>query len=241
MHIAICDGNVADRKQLERLLGRESDARKNDTGVFYTDSFGLGSQLFPKRKSYDLIFLDIVEDSEDGLSFALDLCTEGVTVPIVLCSSKYNYAQKASEMTAYPSNLLFLDKPIKKDELSSILDKAVIIKANQKPTIELRHDKETYYVFEDDIVYIETKKRYVYVYLKDGTEVPILSSLSNFASLLYQYNHYVYLSPKVIVNAVYVEKYSPFKVTLKSGLSFANTFLGFNSLKKALNYIENEN
>ena len=27
MHIAICDDNVADRKQLERLLKRESDKR----------------------------------------------------------------------------------------------------------------------------------------------------------------------------------------------------------------------
>lgn len=34
MHIAVCDDNVADRKQLERLLGRESDSRKADTGVF---------------------------------------------------------------------------------------------------------------------------------------------------------------------------------------------------------------
>ena len=27
MHIAICDDNIADRKQTERLLGRESDRR----------------------------------------------------------------------------------------------------------------------------------------------------------------------------------------------------------------------
>ena len=40
MHIAICDDNVADRKQLERLLSRESDARMAQSGVFYTDSFG---------------------------------------------------------------------------------------------------------------------------------------------------------------------------------------------------------
>ena len=31
MHIAICDDNVADRKQLERLLKRESEKRKSTT------------------------------------------------------------------------------------------------------------------------------------------------------------------------------------------------------------------
>ena len=34
LHIAICDDNAADRRQLERLLGRESEKRARDTGVF---------------------------------------------------------------------------------------------------------------------------------------------------------------------------------------------------------------
>ena len=33
MHLAICDDHMADRKQMERLLGRESDRRLNTTGV----------------------------------------------------------------------------------------------------------------------------------------------------------------------------------------------------------------
>ena len=37
MHIAICDDNIADRKQLERLLDRESDRRKGTSGVFFYD------------------------------------------------------------------------------------------------------------------------------------------------------------------------------------------------------------
>ena len=45
MHIAICDDNVADRKQLERLLKRESDKRASSTGIIYADSFGNASAL----------------------------------------------------------------------------------------------------------------------------------------------------------------------------------------------------
>lgn len=241
MHIAICDDNVADRKQLERLLGRESDKRKADTGVFYTDSYGLGSQLFPKRKSYDLMFIDIIEESENGLEYALNLCQEGVTAPIVLCSSKVDYAKKASSLGNYPPNLLFLNKPIIKAELSDILDKAVILEANQEPTIELRHNKETYYVFEDDIVYAAARKQYVNVYLKDGTEVPILSTIDNLYSQLSMYTHYAIINPKTIINAMYVKKHSPFKVTLKSGLSFPNSALGRINLKKVINNINKEN
>ena len=45
MHIAVCDDNVADRKQLERLLKRESDKRAASTGIIYTDSFGNSTSL----------------------------------------------------------------------------------------------------------------------------------------------------------------------------------------------------
>ncbi len=37
MHLAVCDDNIADRKQTERLLGRESDQRINSTGVLYVE------------------------------------------------------------------------------------------------------------------------------------------------------------------------------------------------------------
>ena len=67
MHIAICDDNVADRKQLERLLGRESDKRKSDTGVFYTDSYGDCEVLGRNPMPYDLFFFFFTErDGKDG-------------------------------------------------------------------------------------------------------------------------------------------------------------------------------
>ena len=40
MHLAVCDDHLVDRKQMERLLGRESDRRIHTTGVLYIDSFG---------------------------------------------------------------------------------------------------------------------------------------------------------------------------------------------------------
>ena len=38
MHIALCDDNVADRKQFERLVKRESDRRAADEGILFVDS-----------------------------------------------------------------------------------------------------------------------------------------------------------------------------------------------------------
>ena len=38
MHIAICDDNIADRKQTERLLKREADKMRAEGEMLYIDS-----------------------------------------------------------------------------------------------------------------------------------------------------------------------------------------------------------
>ena len=62
MHLAVCDDNIADRKQTERLLGRESDRRINTTGVLYVDSFGNRNAILSTPMIYDGLFMDMVED-----------------------------------------------------------------------------------------------------------------------------------------------------------------------------------
>ena len=59
MHIAVCDDNVADRKQLERLLKRESDKRAASTGIIYTDSFGNSTSLLSNPMQYDAFYIDM--------------------------------------------------------------------------------------------------------------------------------------------------------------------------------------
>ena len=65
MHLAICDDHMADRKQMERLLGRESDRRLNTTGVLYVDSFGSKESILVTPMIYDAIFMDMTEDGCD--------------------------------------------------------------------------------------------------------------------------------------------------------------------------------
>ena len=57
MHIAICDDHIADRKQMERLLSRESDRRIKTTGNLYIDSFGSVSALLHAPMIYNLFFI----------------------------------------------------------------------------------------------------------------------------------------------------------------------------------------
>ena len=234
MHIAICDDNIADRKQLERLLKRESDTRSGTIGPLYTDSFGNCEVLAKNNMLYDLFFIDMVNEEPDGLTFALSLVKSGVHVPIVLCSSKIDYPAKASSLPDCPDNLIYLEKPIKTAELSDVLDRAVILLAEKIPTIELRSETDTYYVAEDDIVYGITMGRYVHVFLKDGTEVPILTTMFNFFDEISMFTHMVLLNERAMFNISYMEHFSPFKVTLKNGVTLKSSPFASQNIKSAL-------
>lgn len=241
MHIAICDDNIADRKQLERLLDRESDKRKADTGVFYTDSYGDPTVLARNPMPYDLFFIDLAGEGPDGLSFALQLRRMGVTVPIVLCSSRLDYQAAYQALTDCPYEFLFLSKAIRTKELSTALD-AAIEKLHQRiPTIELRSDTDTIYVQEDDILYALSEGQYVHVFLKDNRDILLLTDMLNFYSTVDMFSHMVLLTGKALINISYLESYTPFRVTLKGGTVIKSSPLAVKYIKLAQKMPEDQN
>lgn len=240
MHIAICDDNIADRKQLERLLGRESDKRKSTTGVFYVDSFGDSDVLGKNPMPYDLFFIDMVKGETDGLTFARDLRNAGVTAPIILCSSLIDYRAKTAAIPELTDEFMHLAKPIITKELSEALDKAILLQQNRIPTIELRSDKETLYVKEDDIVYAVYEDLAVNVFLNDGTKVRVLSTMEGFYGSVSMFSHMLLLSEKSMINIAYLEKYSPFHVTLKDGTVVKSSPFSLSVIKNALQMYQKE-
>jgi len=219
MHIAICDDNIADRKQLERLLDRESDRRKSTSGVFFCDSYGNSEHLSRNPMPYELFFLDMTSEEPDGLSFAIELRRLGVTAPIALCSSSINYQEALKKLPEQerPADLLFIDKPIKVADLTAIIDKALHLGSNRASTIELRSDRTTIYAYEDDITYVTSKNAYLTVHLTDGRDITMLDTVSNFYSMIRNYKHLVLVSERAIINAAHVQKMSGLKVTMDDG------------------------
>lgn len=235
MHIAICDDNVGDRKQLERLLQRESDKRIYTTGVLYIDSYGNTEAIMKSPMIYDAFFIDMVTGDIDGAKLALLLSDAGVTAPIVLCTSAINYREAfVSPGNPLPENIIFLDKPIKKAELSETLDRLIALKAQAVPTIELRGEKETKYVTEDDIVYAKASGNYIHVYLKDGSIVDVLSTIDNFYSQLACYTHYAAVSRTSMINVTYLKRVSFTKLVLLDDTVIRTTPPYASDIKKAL-------
>lgn len=234
MHIAICDDNMGDRKQMERLLKREADSRAA-TEALYVDSYGNAKAALQSPMLYDAFFIDMVSGDTDGTCLAGLLLDAGVTAPIIFCVSSINYRETflINPEKDY-QNIFYLDKPIRKAELSDMIDICIQKKAESVTTIELRGEKRTYYVTEDDIVGSKAVDNYIHVFLKDGTELEILSTLDNFYAQLEAYSHYISISSKAMVNITYVSNVGMFKITLKDGTVLRTTPSYSRDIKKAL-------
>lgn len=85
MHIAVCNDNVADRKQLERLLARESDKRLSTSGNLYVDSYGHPDSLLKNPMQFDAFFIDMELTPDISDSSVLQcLIKAGCSAPVIL-------------------------------------------------------------------------------------------------------------------------------------------------------------
>jgi len=216
MHVAVCDDNVADRKQMERLLGRESDRRAKITEGLYIDSYGNEKALLANPMQYDIFYIDMCKtEGTDGSRVAQKLCAGGVRVPIYMCCSDIDYRKYE-----LPENVFFLDKPIKADMLIPSLDHAYEIKQNAIPLIELREEKQTLYVTEADIMYGIARKNHVDIYLADGRIASVASNIENLYDQWEHYDSFLMPSLKVILNGRFIDRIGAFHVYMKDSTKF---------------------
>lgn len=216
MHIAICDDNVADRKQLERLLKREADKRAVELNGFYVDSYGNTTALMRSPMLYDAFFIDMCLGEDTGIDVCKKLIDCGVSAPIILCSSLIPYQEYS-----LPTNVLFLDKPIQTAALSQMLDYCAAIKQDRIPHIELREESGQYhYVTESDILYAIANGNYIKVTLTNKKVLSVLSTLDNLYSQLERYPSLFTLNRKVLINGRYLEHIHLFTATMTDGTAF---------------------
>lgn len=178
VYIAVCDDNIADRKQSERLLEREKDARlKKDESVLYIESFGSIDALMKTPVKYDIFFIDITIGSSNGMDLAKMLRKKGIIAPIVLCTSTIEYTSYVNT----PDNIIFINKPINAGQISHLIDVATDWSKRKIHLIEVRMRKETLFLKYTDIVKATPKAKFLTeVALADGTYVDMDESFDRF-------------------------------------------------------------
>ncbi len=231
MHLAICDDHIADRKQMERLLGRESDRRIPTTGVLYVDSYGSKTSILTAPMIYDALFMDMTEDGCDAVELAHMLRADGTGIPIVFCCGKVDY-RKAQNL---PDNSFFLDKPIQTAELSEMIDTLLVIKNSQVKLLEFRNRTETFYLKDEDILCAWPENdREMRLHLFNGEDRLTEMNLQTFCGNLKEYDNFIEIACHAVLNMLYIKDINFFKVTLLDGKQFRLSFGESRVLQKAV-------
>lgn len=183
VYIAICDDNPADRKQFERLLGREKNDRVSKGEVLYIDSFGSKEALMYTPIKYDLFLIDITKEKENGMDIAKALRREGISAPIVLFTSTIDYKSFGNP----PEKITYIDKPVTKGQINHLVDDALARSKTKVPLIEIRCQKETHFVKSDDIICVKDLGGQLQIVLRD-TILSVYDTIDSYNDLLSPYN-----------------------------------------------------
>ncbi|MBO5621300.1 MAG: response regulator transcription factor [Butyrivibrio sp.] len=239
MHLAVCDDNIADRKQTERLLGRQSDRIFKECGErIYIDSFGNVEAFLHNPQMYHGLFIDMVQSPLNGFEVLKKLLEAGITRPIIMCTSSIDYKLMIQEASLSAPNIFYLDKPIKVAELTAMVDMIKETALESEPTIELRTKDDTLYAKGDDIVCVKKVRSELEIYLADGRTVNIIADIVNFYDECNIFRQLCPVNDNAIININHISKVSFGKVLMDNGVKLPISFTYRNSIKQTTEYVK---
>ena len=118
--IAICDDADADRRYVSDMV---KSWAAHDGHTVHTDKFSSAESFlfhYAEESDYDILLLDIEMGAMDGVTMAKQLRKENDTVQIIFITGYSDYISEGYEVAA----LHYLVKPVKKEKLFSVLDRA---------------------------------------------------------------------------------------------------------------------
>lgn len=238
IYIAICDDNVADRKQIERLLNREKDARLNTKGdVLYIDSFGSSDALNKTPIKYDLFLVDVTDSTPHGMDIAKSLRARGILAPIVLLTSKIDYKSFSNE----PDRIIHLEKPVNSGQIAHLIDIADDWNSRKPKLIEIHGKKDTVFLPHEELVSATQKNNYVKVSVSDGSFIEIPCSLKHFQKDLNGYSCFIPCK-NAVVSLHHVVGFSGNEITLSNDETFTlSTFRPKRLLNNFIRYTIEKN
>ena len=225
MHIAVCDDNIADRKQTERLLSRQSDRLfKEGHERLYIDSYGNSEAFMHKPQMYHGLFIDMTSSPLNGVEIAKMLLEKGVKNPIIMCCSSLDYRTLLPEAGIEAENIHFLDKPIKVAELTEMLDYVQSLTNVDNPRIEIRDKNDTIYAQGDDIICAKEMGRKLRIWLEDGRVLDILGTAYNFYGQCVMFPQICPINNSTLVNVNHIKSKGFLNVQMDNGRVFIISF-----------------
>lgn len=207
--VAICDDSGEDAEFVRELLEQWAQQRQIDIQVEVFPSAESFLFRYAEDKAFDILLLDIEMGAMDGMTMAKRVRQDNEAVQIVFITSYSDYIAEGYEVAA----LHYLMKPVNRDKLLSVLDRALEKRKQQERCLNLEAYGELVRIPFYEIRYLDVHQNYVTVHGKQ--DYTVKRSLGEFEKELDQ--RFCRVGRGLIVNLKFIRKVTKTEVHLSDG------------------------
>lgn len=210
VNFAICDDSVVDSNYVKELVTQWANDKKYQVNIDIFSSAEAFIFHYVENKEYDVLLLDIEMENMDGVTLARQIRKSNKSVQIVFITGYSDYIAEGYDVEA----LHYLMKPLKKEKLYDVLDRAVNkIMQNEKHLVLNTFD-EMIRIPLHEIIYIDVDRNYVTVHSnKDYTVKKTLAEIEKELD-----ERFFRIGRSAIINLKYITRVTKTDVYLNNGI-----------------------
>lgn len=210
--IAICEDDVIYLKEIEKMIrDAERELGENIRIKEYTDGDGLMAAMNGMKK-IDIVFLDIGLGEENGIEIARELKVRFPGLVLIYISSYKDYVYDA--LKTEPMD--FLIKPVNETEMRECLIRAVR-KVCNLDFIRVKDENGYYHVRIDEILYISSGRKHLYITVVGNKEYRVIAKLNDFEKIFEKHEVFIRIHKSHLVNFNHVRRYENKRVIMSNG------------------------
>ena len=224
--IAICDDDPAAIALMTELTRAWAGARELSLRLETFPSAEAFLFHYAEDKDFDILLLDIEMGEMDGVTMARALRKENETVQIIFVTGYSDYIAEGYDVNA----LHYLMKPVDRDKLFSVLDRALVKKGESGRYLNLELSGELVRIPFRELRYLEVRQNYVTLFA--GEEYTVKRTLGEFERELDA--RFCRVGRSLLINLDKVRRTTRDQVTLADGTALPLPRGGFETLIRAI-------
>ena len=207
--VAIVDDRETDAQFVRDLLIDWSENRQLGIQARIFSSAESFLFRYAEDKDWDILLLDIEMGAMDGVTMAKRVRRDNEAVQIVFITGYSDYISEGYEVAA----LHYLMKPVNREKLLSVLDRAMEKRRQQERCLILESAGELVRIPFYEIRYLDVRQNYVTVHAKDDHTVK--RTLGDLEKELD--NRFFRVGRSMIVNLSFIQRVTKTEVRLSDG------------------------
>ena len=207
--VAIVDDSIKDAEFVQGILNSWADLRRANIQAEVFPSAESFLFRYAEDKDWDVLLLDIEMGAMDGVTMAKRVRQDNEAVQIVFITGYSDYIAEGYEVAA----LHYLMKPVNKDKLFAVLDRALEKRKQEERCLNLEAYGEMVRIPFYEIRFLDVHQNYVTVHAK--ADYTVKRTLGDFEKELD--NRFCRVGRAMILNLKYIQRVTKTEVRLSDG------------------------